>query len=80
MDFLMLKYKVRVAGCDGTFKTVPKFKKKDAYQIFTFQVIYKNVVSHNYYNQGIQYSQIYRVIFLSNNTQYFNKYIYIFFL
>ncbi|KAF0723322.1 Uncharacterized protein FWK35_00024173, partial [Aphis craccivora] len=34
---------VRVAGCDGTFKTVPKFKKKDAYQIFTFQVIYKNV-------------------------------------
>ncbi|CAI6372236.1 unnamed protein product [Macrosiphum euphorbiae] len=34
---------VQVAGCDGTFKTVPKFKKKDAYQIFTFQIIYKNV-------------------------------------
>ncbi|XP_060857935.1 uncharacterized protein LOC132935404 [Metopolophium dirhodum] len=34
---------VRVAGCDGTFKTVPKFLENDAYQLFSFQVVFKDV-------------------------------------
>uniref|UniRef100_A0A2S2PRA7 MULE transposase domain-containing protein n=1 Tax=Schizaphis graminum TaxID=13262 RepID=A0A2S2PRA7_SCHGA len=34
---------VRVAGCDGTFKTVPKFLDNDAYQIFSFHILFKNV-------------------------------------
>ncbi|CAI6350325.1 unnamed protein product [Macrosiphum euphorbiae] len=34
---------IRVAGCDGTFKTVPKFLENDAYQLFSFQVVFKDV-------------------------------------
>ncbi|XP_050066010.1 uncharacterized protein LOC126555088 [Aphis gossypii] len=34
---------VKIAGCDGTFKTVPKTLDGDCYQLFTFQIIYKNV-------------------------------------
>ncbi|XP_022180217.1 uncharacterized protein LOC111040592 [Myzus persicae] len=34
---------VRIAGCDGTFKTVPKTIDGDCYQLFTFHMIYKNI-------------------------------------
>ncbi|CAI6375783.1 unnamed protein product [Macrosiphum euphorbiae] len=34
---------ITVAGCDGTFKTVPKTIDNDCYQLFTFQIVYKNV-------------------------------------
>ncbi|KAL5239424.1 hypothetical protein ACI65C_006834 [Semiaphis heraclei] len=36
---------ITISGCDGTFKTVPKTLDNDCYQLFTFQVIYRNVVS-----------------------------------
>ncbi|KAL5237716.1 hypothetical protein ACI65C_005126 [Semiaphis heraclei] len=34
---------ITISGCDGTFKTVPKTLDNDCYQLFTFQVIYRNV-------------------------------------
>ncbi|XP_016660420.1 uncharacterized protein LOC107883927 [Acyrthosiphon pisum] len=34
---------VIIAGCDGTFKTVPKTIDGDCYQLFTFHIIYKNI-------------------------------------
>ncbi|XP_022164167.1 uncharacterized protein LOC111029469 [Myzus persicae] len=33
-----------VRGCDGTFKVVPTFLENDMYQLFTFHVIYKDVI------------------------------------
>jgi len=43
----MYNIQVSVAGCDDTFKVVPKFLENDAYQVFNFYVIYKDVVSFN---------------------------------
>ncbi|XP_026821622.1 uncharacterized protein LOC113560039 [Rhopalosiphum maidis] len=34
---------VKIAGCDSTFKTVPKTLDGDCYQLYTFQIIYKNL-------------------------------------
>ncbi|CAI6359290.1 unnamed protein product [Macrosiphum euphorbiae] len=42
-------HNVKISGCDGTFKTVPKTLDNDCYQLFTFQVIHRNVVSNKLY-------------------------------
>ncbi|CAI6368946.1 unnamed protein product [Macrosiphum euphorbiae] len=34
---------VRISGCDGTFKTVPKTIDEECYQLFTFHIKYKNI-------------------------------------